>query len=79
MGPHLWVREGVREDTEKSYSSSLRKILQDASRIKTLQVVSAPIFLEVFCDILHRLGGITPFGVFSDAFQSLKLALLQFF
>jgi hypothetical protein len=24
-------------------------------------------FLEAFCDISHRLGGITPFGVFSDA------------
>jgi hypothetical protein len=32
-----------------------------------------PIFLEAFCDISHRLGGITPFGVFSDAFQGLKM------
>jgi hypothetical protein len=30
-------------------------------------------FLEAFCDISHRLGGITPFGVFSDAFPSLKM------
>jgi hypothetical protein len=30
-------------------------------------------FLEVFCDISHRLGGITPFGVFSDAFPSFKM------
>jgi hypothetical protein len=29
--------------------------------------------LEAFCDILHRLGGITPFGVFSDAFPGLKM------
>jgi hypothetical protein len=29
-------------------------------------------FLEAFCDILHILGGITPFGVFSDAFPGLK-------
>jgi hypothetical protein len=29
--------------------------------------------LEAFCDISHRLGGITPFGVFSDAFPSLKM------
>jgi hypothetical protein len=26
----------------------------------------------VFCDISHGLGGITPFGVFSDAFLGLK-------
>jgi hypothetical protein len=25
-------------------------------------------FHEAFCDISHRLGGITPFGVFYDAF-----------
>jgi hypothetical protein len=30
-------------------------------------------FLEAFCDISHRLGGITPFGVFSDAFPGLKM------
>jgi hypothetical protein len=30
-------------------------------------------FLEEFCDISHRLGGITPFGVFSDAFPGLKM------
>jgi hypothetical protein len=30
-------------------------------------------FLEAFCDISHGLGGITPFGVFSDAFPGLKL------
>jgi uncharacterized membrane protein YagU involved in acid resistance len=30
-------------------------------------------FQEAFCDILHRLGGITPFGVFSDAFPDLKI------
>jgi hypothetical protein len=36
-------------------------------------------FLEALCDISHRLGGITPFGVFSDAFPGLKMwvALLQ--
>jgi hypothetical protein len=27
----------------------------------------------VFCDISHRLGGITPFGVFSDAFPGLNM------
>jgi hypothetical protein len=32
-----------------------------------------PSFLEAFCDISHRLGGITPFGVFSDAFPGLKM------
>jgi hypothetical protein len=30
-------------------------------------------FLEAFCDISHRLGGITPFGVFSDTFPGLKM------
>jgi hypothetical protein len=30
-------------------------------------------FLEAFCDISHRLGGISPFGVFSDAFPGLKM------
>jgi hypothetical protein len=30
-------------------------------------------FLEAFCDISHRLGGITPFGVFFDAFPGLKM------
>jgi hypothetical protein len=30
-------------------------------------------FHEAFCDISHRLGGITPFGVFSDAFPGLKI------
>jgi hypothetical protein len=30
-------------------------------------------FLEAFCNISHRLGGITPFGVFSDAFPGLKM------
>jgi hypothetical protein len=31
------------------------------------------IFLEAFCYISHRLVGITPFGVFSDAFPGLKM------
>jgi hypothetical protein len=30
-------------------------------------------FLEAFCDISHRLGGITYFGVLSDAFPGLKM------
>jgi hypothetical protein len=30
-------------------------------------------FHEAFCDISHRLGGITPYGVFSDAFPGLKM------
>jgi hypothetical protein len=30
-------------------------------------------FHEAFCDISHRLGGITPFGVFSDAFPGRKM------
>jgi hypothetical protein len=30
-------------------------------------------FLEAFCDISHRLGGITPYGVFSDAFPGLNM------
>jgi hypothetical protein len=30
-------------------------------------------FLEAFCDIYHRLGGITPLGVFSNAFPGLKM------
>jgi hypothetical protein len=30
-------------------------------------------FLEEFCDISHRLGRITPFGVFSNAFPGLKM------
>jgi hypothetical protein len=30
-------------------------------------------FHEAFCNISHRLGGITPFGVFSDAFPGLKM------
>jgi hypothetical protein len=29
--------------------------------------------LEAFCNISHRLGEITPFGVFSDAFPGLKM------
>jgi hypothetical protein len=29
-------------------------------------------FHEAFCDISHRLDGITPFGVFSDVFPGLK-------
>jgi hypothetical protein len=32
-------------------------------------------FLKAFCDISHRLGGITPFGVFSDAFPGLKMCV----
>jgi hypothetical protein len=30
-------------------------------------------FHKAFCDISHRLGGITPFGVFSDAFPGFKM------
>jgi hypothetical protein len=30
-------------------------------------------FLEAFCNISNRLGGITPFGVFSDDFPGLKM------
>jgi hypothetical protein len=30
-------------------------------------------FLEAFCNISHRLGGITPFSVFSDAYPGLKM------
>jgi hypothetical protein len=30
-------------------------------------------FLEAFCDISHRLGGITPFGVFSNTYPGLKM------
>jgi hypothetical protein len=30
-------------------------------------------FLEAFGNISHRLGGITPLGVFSDAFPGLKM------
>jgi hypothetical protein len=30
-------------------------------------------FLEAFCDISHRLSGITPFGVFSDTFLGQKM------
>jgi hypothetical protein len=30
-------------------------------------------FLEAFCDISQRLGGITPFGVFSDDFPGLNM------
>jgi hypothetical protein len=37
------------------------------------QVREGFFFLEAFCDISHRLGGITPFGVFSDAFPGLKM------
>jgi uncharacterized membrane protein YagU involved in acid resistance len=32
-----------------------------------------PFFLEAFCDISHRLVGITAFGVFSDAFPGLRM------
>jgi hypothetical protein len=35
-------------------------------------------FLEAFCDISYRLGGITPFGVFSDAFPGLSSATANF-
>jgi hypothetical protein len=28
---------------------------------------------KAFCDISHRLGGITPFGVFFDTFPGLKM------
>jgi hypothetical protein len=31
------------------------------------------LFHKAFCNISHKLGGITPFGVFSDAFPSLKM------
>jgi hypothetical protein len=34
---------------------------------------NAIFFLEAFCNISHRLGGITPFGVFSEAFPGLKM------
>jgi uncharacterized membrane protein YagU involved in acid resistance len=30
-------------------------------------------FHEALCDISHRLGGVTPFRVFSDAFPGLKM------
>jgi hypothetical protein len=30
-------------------------------------------FNKAFCDISHRLGKITPFGVFSDAIPGLKM------
>jgi hypothetical protein len=30
-------------------------------------------FHKAFCDVSHRHGGITPFGVFSDAFTGLKM------
>jgi hypothetical protein len=35
--------------------------------------LSSSFFHEAFCDISHRLGGITSFGVFSDAFPGLKM------
>jgi hypothetical protein len=46
--------------------------------VVSLPCLSPPslFFLEAFCDISHRLGGITPFGVFSDAFPGYWLTAL---
>jgi hypothetical protein len=38
-----------------------------------LQIAPLLFLLEAFCDISHRLGRITPFGVFSDALPGLKM------
>jgi sugar phosphate permease len=38
-----------------------------------VELDDGPFFYEAFCNISHRLGGITPFGVFSDAFPGLKM------
>jgi hypothetical protein len=42
---------------------------------ETINKLKLVFFLEAFSDISHRLGGITPFGVFSDAFSSLKMGV----
>jgi hypothetical protein len=57
---------------------------QFSSDLITYSAVRTENLPEAICDISHRLGGITPFGVFSDAFPGLKMwvtfhALLQFF
>jgi hypothetical protein len=44
-----------------------RRQRDESNQIKCL------FFLEALYDILHRLGGITSFGVFSDAFPGLKM------
>jgi hypothetical protein len=74
-------RPHTSEDTEK-----MKRALDDRIREANIPYVERPqyremlysmstafFFLEAFCDISHRLGGITPFGVFSDAFPGLKM------
>jgi hypothetical protein len=54
----------------KSVQSQLLMLISGHSEAATLNLF---FFHEAFCDISHRLGGITTFGVFSDAFPGLKM------
>jgi hypothetical protein len=56
----------------KAIRERSKKVRGDRKRGGVADLV-AFFFLEAFCDISHRLGGITPFGVFSDAFPGLKM------
>jgi hypothetical protein len=54
--------------TSTSVSRTVRK-----TRKQSWEAIHQFYFLEAFCDISHRFGGITPFGVFSNAFPGLKM------
>jgi hypothetical protein len=87
--PAVWdkLQDELAKEGEKTAVRHYQNILQlhasfwaDADTLHVAVVVpimrtDATIFffLEAFCDISHRLGGITPFGVFSDAFPGLKM------
>jgi hypothetical protein len=53
-------------------SKVLQKCLSISYQLQNSLEVS-PFFHKALCDLLHRLGGITPFGVFSEAFPGLKM------
>jgi hypothetical protein len=61
---------------------SLALAINDAAHLRLMERGSSDaqnplptlfFFLDAICDISHRLGGITPYGVFSDAFPGLKM------
>jgi hypothetical protein len=67
IGRHFTIRIDQKPlvSMNKTHSLALDRIY--AELIETF------FLLVAFCDISHRLGGITPFSVFSNAFPGLKM------
>jgi hypothetical protein len=64
---------GKLEFCENKENDATDSILLFQVFVRRKQIRKMFFFLEAFCDISHRLGGITPFGVFSGAFPGLKM------